>query len=105
MKKTNIGKYKLTQLSRVIEKKLESPKFRGAFNEELSRLKLAHEIKLLRQEKKMTQREVAERADMPQSVIARIESGTHTFSVITLDKIAKVFHKEIGLVESTPSRR
>ena len=41
--------------------------------------------------------EVAIKADMPQSVIARIESGTHSFSISTLHKIAGVFDKHISL--------
>lgn len=100
-----IEKYKLIPLSIILKKKFKNEKFRKAFDEELSRLKLAHEIKLLRQERKMTQREVAEKAAMPQSVIARIESGTHSFSLTTVDRIAKVFQKEIGLVEQTSNRR
>jgi DNA-binding XRE family transcriptional regulator len=97
-KKTDI-KLKFTPLSKTIERKLRSPRFREAYYEEMSRLQLAHEIKALRKEKKLTQEQVAEKTQMPQSVIARIESGTHSFSVATLHKIARVFDRQIGLVE------
>lgn len=53
----------------------------------------------------MTQTEVAVKVNMPQSVIARIESGNHNLSVATLNKIAMVFNKQIGLVKQTQNRR
>ena len=41
---------------------------------------------------------MADRAGMPQSVIARIESGTRGMSLDTLGKIAIVLGKKIELV-------
>ncbi len=104
MKKTGI-KYNFTPLNKIIGKELKDEQFRKLFTEEVSRLRLAHEIKTLREKQKMTQKEVAARADMPQSVIARIESGTHSVSVATLHKIAIVFNKHIGLVGNAQNRR
>ncbi|MBI3589100.1 MAG: helix-turn-helix transcriptional regulator [Candidatus Liptonbacteria bacterium] len=104
MKKSS-EEYNFTPLDKIIVRKLKSKKFSQSYKEELGRLKLAHEIKTLRQERKMTQKEVATKADMPQSVIARIESGTHSFSIVTLHKIAGVFDKEVGLVEQSKNRR
>ena len=92
-------------LDTIIKKKLRNEQFRKSFSEEIDRLQLAHEIKTLRQKRKMTQKEVAAKADMPQSVIARIESGSHSFSIVTLHKIARVFDKQIGLVEQTQNRQ
>ena len=92
------NKYKFISLDNVIAKRIKRGNFRKLFSEEISRLKLAHEIKAMRQKKRMTQEEVAIKADMPQSVIARIESGAHGFSISTLHKIARVFDKQIGLV-------
>lgn len=105
MKKEHTIKYTFTPLDAVIEKKLKNKQFRKSFSEETSRLQLAHEIKALRQKRKMTQGQVAAKASMPQSVIARIESGTHSFSITTLYKIAMVFDKQIGLVEHAQNRR
>ncbi len=90
---------KFTPLSAVIMERKKNPEFRKAFTEEMSRIKLAHEIRTLREKRHMTQGEVAEKAEMPRSVIARIESGTHNFSIATLHKIASVFDREIRLVE------
>ncbi|OGI65659.1 hypothetical protein A3H53_02065 [Candidatus Nomurabacteria bacterium RIFCSPLOWO2_02_FULL_40_10] len=81
----------------VFKKSFKSKAFREAYNEELVRLRLAHQIKKIRLEKNLTQKDVAGKAQMPQSVIARIESGTHSFSLGTLNRIAKVFNKEVEL--------
>ena len=79
------------------KKASKSQTFQDAYNEELIRLRLAHQIKKIRLGKCLTQKEVAVKAQMPQSVIARIESGTHSFSLGTLNRIAKVFNKEVEL--------
>ncbi len=102
--KKNFSKYSFVPLDKIIKKRLIHERFQKSFNEEISRLQLAHEIKMLRQKQKMTQREVAIKADMPQSVVARIESGTHSFSIATLHKIARVFHKHVGLVGQGQNR-
>jgi DNA-binding XRE family transcriptional regulator len=93
-----ITKKRFVSLDKIIAKKLGNERFRKSFSEETSRLQLAHDIKSLRQRRNMTQKEVAIEAEMPQSVIARIESGTHSFSIATLHKIARVFDKQIKLV-------
>lgn len=82
----------------VFKKDMKSKTFRDAYNEELVRLNLVGEIKKLRLDKKLTQKNLAQKAKMPQSVIARIESGEHSFSLGTLSRIAKVFNKEVKLV-------
>ena len=68
------------------------------FSEAMTRRTLAAELKELRAAQKMTQQQVAAKAKMPQSVIARIESGNHRASLATLQQIASVFHKQIGFV-------
>lgn len=82
----------------VFEKDMESESFRQAYGEELARLHIVGQIKELRAKKKLTQKELAQKANMPQSVIARLESGEHSISLGTLSRIAKVFNKEIQLV-------
>lgn len=81
----------------VFKKSSKSKTFQKEYNEEIVRLKLAHQIKKFRLGKNLTQKAVALRAQMPQSVVARIESGTHSFSLGTLNRIAKVFNKEVEL--------
>ncbi|MBI2631163.1 helix-turn-helix transcriptional regulator [Candidatus Nomurabacteria bacterium] len=101
MKKIKAGKNKILKFyttNEVFKKALKSEAFQDSYNEEVARLKLAHQIKDIRLKRNLTQKDLAGRAQMPQSVIARIESGTHSFSIGTLNRIAKVFNKELELV-------
>ena len=104
MKSNKQKKLHFISLDTFIKEKSKNPIFRKAFDEELSRLRLIHEIKTLRESRKMTQAQVATKADMPQSVIARVESGNHSFSVATLSKIAQVFGSQIRLVQSSQQK-
>ena len=72
--------------------------YKKAYEEEIARLKLSAAIRTSREAKKMTQAAVAKRADMPQSAIARLESGAHSVSVDTLSKVAHALGKQIELV-------
>lgn len=85
-------------LDRAIKRRMKDPTFRVAYHEELSRLKLAQELQELRCRRGLTQTQVAVRARMPQTVVARLESGRRNFSLRTLSRVAAVFDKEIGLV-------
>lgn len=72
--------------------------FQQAYKEEMARIKLSKQIRELRSARKMTQKAVAEKAHMPQSVLARIESGEHGISVDTLNRVATALGKKIQLV-------
>ncbi|MBI4093559.1 helix-turn-helix transcriptional regulator [Candidatus Kaiserbacteria bacterium] len=76
----------------------KSKAFREAYAEERARRRLARQIRDLREAQRLTQLAVARRADMPQSVIARVESGDRGISVDTLGKIAHTLGKEVQLV-------
>jgi|SRR3989338_4895785 len=71
--------------------------FKWAYVEEKARLALARSIRETRLRKKMTQSTVAQKAAMPQSVIARIESGEHSISVDTLSKVAHALGKSVTI--------
>lgn len=89
---------KWVSAEQVFKKARKSKVFRRAYDEELARLKLAKTIRESRLSRKMTQAAVARKVDMPQSVIARLESGTHSVSVDTLSKIAVALGKQVELV-------
>jgi DNA-binding XRE family transcriptional regulator len=91
--KTNNLKFKT--FDQVFTKSLKKESFRKAYAEEMAYIKLAKQVREMRVAKKMTQKDLAEKADMSQSVIARIESGLHSFSLGTLQRLADVFDKEI----------
>lgn len=76
----------------------QSEKYQRAYKEEIARLNLVRQIRELRLKKKLTQKMVAKRAKMPQSVIARLESGEHSFSLDTLQRLAFVYDKKVQLV-------
>lgn len=89
---------KTKKLEQVLKKEFKSPKFKEAYNEEIFRLTIAAEIKNLRIQKKLTQETFAKRAQMPQSVVARIESGKHSISLGTLNRVAQALGKKVQLV-------
>lgn len=81
----------------VFAKYSKSKEFVKAIEEERIKLRLAKQIKDLREKSKMSQTQLSEKINMPQSVIARIESGRHSVSLSTLSKIAIGLGKEIVL--------
>ena len=81
----------------ILKRELKSKTFREEYYKEVARLELAGQIRKLRTAKKLTQKQIAEKANMPQSVIARLESGTHSISVDTLSRVARVLGKQIRL--------
>lgn len=88
---------KTYSFNEVFGKDLKSETFKSVYIRELARLRLARHIREIRTAKKLTQKDVAQKANMPQSVIARMESGKHGISLDTLERIAHVFNKEITL--------
>ncbi len=89
---------KTTNFKTLLKKQLKSKTFAESYNEELMRLKLAKKIKEIRIKQKLTQELFAKKANTPQSVIARVESGRHTVSLVTLGKLAHALGKKIEIV-------
>lgn len=57
---------------------------------------VSERIRTLRKEAGLTQEELAERSGLPQSHISRLESGKHSPSRVTLEKIAAALGLPIG---------
>lgn len=72
--------------------------FRGAYEREGTRLALVKKIRETREKKHLTQQAVAKKASMPQSVIARLESGDHGVSLDTLSRVAHALGKRVEIV-------
>ncbi len=85
-------------LKEVFGKASKTKAFRLGYAQESARIELAQTIREMRKKKRYTQAAVAKLADMPQSVIARLESGEHGVSVETLSKVAHALGKKIQLV-------
>ena len=82
----------------VFGKDLRSDTFKRPYFHEIVHLRLARQMREMRIAKKLTQKDIAKKAKMPQSVIARIESGKHSPSLYTIERIASVFDKKLQLV-------
>lgn len=79
-------------------KKKTSKKFTEAYEAEKARISVARTIRQARIARKITQSQLAKRTAMPQSAIARLESGNHSVSFETLSKVAYALGKEVKIV-------
>lgn len=78
------------RLKDYVEKRLrEDPEFARAWEDTEPEFQLACELLRLRRQLNLTQAEFASKVEMPQSVIARLESGQHRPSFKTLTRIAR----------------
>jgi DNA-binding XRE family transcriptional regulator len=73
MNKKHIGRSVLDTVKGWEEK---YPGFRERVNEQIEKRKLAAMLKEIRKKEHLTQKELAEKANVTQSVVARIEGGT-----------------------------
>ena len=79
---------------------------RALYERELMRLKLANEIVKLREERKLTQAQLAKRIGTHQSAIARMEQSTYRgYTVATLAKIAAAAGKHLEVRIVSGARR
>ncbi|QVI34658.1 transcriptional regulator [Lacticaseibacillus chiayiensis] len=78
----------------LLKAELKNPEFREGFEKETAKLDSAVALMNAREAQGLTQRELAERAGVPQSTIARIERGDNT-SMDTLSHIAFALGKKL----------
>lgn len=77
-----------------LNQQLQDPQFKQEFENETTKLESAVALTHVRKEAGLTQRELASVSKVPQSTIARIETGANT-SVDTLTKIANALGKKL----------
>lgn len=77
-----------------LNEQLQDPEFKEEFNNETAKLESAIAVSKVRKDAGLSQRELAAASKVPQSTIARIESGANT-SVDTLTKIANALGKKL----------
>jgi len=92
-----MNKVKLKTHSQVLKEQLKDPKFERAYDELGPEYELIRALIEARLRNKYSQAELAERAGMQQSAIARIESGAVSPTLQTFTKIAAAIGKEISL--------
>ena len=90
--------HKFYTFEEVFKKDMKSKSFRDAVNTELAQLRMKKQLRETRLKKNMSQATLAKKALMPQSVIARLETGDDGFSYDTLYRIATALGKKIQLV-------
>ena len=77
-----------------LNQQLQDPHFKPEFENETNQLESPIAVTHVRKEAGLTQRELANVSKVPQSTIARIETGANT-SVDTLTKIANALGKKL----------
>ena len=77
-----------------LNEQLRDPIFKKEFENETTKLESAIALTKARKESGLSQRELANVSDVPQSTIARIESGANT-SIDTLSKVANALGKKL----------
>ena len=87
----------LTSFDDIVANDLKNTEFKNNVNAEINKLFSAISVKTERENNGWTQQELAERAGVPQSTIARIEKGSNV-SMETISKIGNAFGKKARLV-------
>lgn len=100
MSKKNIG----TPFSKDAEKWKQDPAFRRSVDEHKEKAKLAALLKEIREKEELSQHELARIAEVPQSVIARIE-GANSKSLPRIDLFNRILASVGYKVTLTASSR
>lgn len=95
---TSVTELKWYTFEEVLAEASKRKGFQEEYRKAQERLALAQQIRTTRMAKKLTQAVVAKKASMPQSAIARLESGDHGVSLDTLSRVAHVLGKKVELV-------
>lgn len=90
------NKIYLTDINDLFAQDLQDPSFANDVKAELNKLNSAVAVRNEREAYGWTQHELAEKAGLPQSTIARVESGSNT-SMDTISKIANAFGKTLQI--------
>ena len=89
-----------------LEKKLANPKFRKAFQEELTKLSIGEQLIKLRLQAQMTQAEVAKKVGTTASAISRYENSEYDrYELQTLRKIVEACGGVLRIAMDPPKKR
>jgi DNA-binding XRE family transcriptional regulator len=77
---------------------LKDPSFKKAYNALEPEFKLAGSLIQARIDNKLTQQQLAEKAGVSQTVVARLESGETNPTIGTINRVASILGKELRLV-------
>ena len=80
---------RLLSVKKVLKSKLNDSEFKKHYDHEGPKVQIGYKIALLRHKLGLTQKQLADKIQTTQTVIARLESGSYwQCSLRTLDKIA-----------------
>jgi HTH-type transcriptional regulator / antitoxin HipB len=89
-------KVDVSDVDRILQKRAnKSPGFAVKVDAELSELRVGLIVKELRQKNKLTQAELAQKIKTTKSAISRLENSSGGARLETLEKVARVFGKEL----------
>lgn len=77
------------------QKSLQNPEIKREYNALKPQYELIKQLIALRQEQKLTQKQLSEKIGVAQSAISRLEAGTHNPSIAFLQRIANGLGKEL----------
>lgn len=77
-----------TPRTTIFDKYKNDPEYQAYYREASAQIDLTIRIAELRRAQRLSQAQLAKKARMPQSVIARLESGKHNMTVETLIRVA-----------------
>lgn len=79
----------MSDLKKHLQEKMKNPAFAKAWEETELEYQISRAVIKLRVDMDLTQKQLAQRVGVPQSVIARLESGRYLPSLRSLKQIAK----------------
>lgn len=85
----------MSDLKRYIEKQMDDPEFRAEYEASETEYQLTRALIAARTASNMTQKELAEKSGVRQSNISRIENGTCSPTVATLQALAEGLGKKL----------
>ena len=77
------------------QKSLHNPEIKREYDALKPQYELIKQLIALRQEQKLTQKQLSEKIGVAQSAISRLEAGTHNPSIAFLQRIANGLGKEL----------
>lgn len=87
----------MSGINDMIQELSQDKEFKQEYEQEQTKLDIAVQVMMLREELNMTQREMASLVGKPQSTIARIENGSMNPSIKVLSEIAERTGKTLTL--------
>ena len=85
----------MSDLSKYLNKQLQNPEFKVEHERTKSEYEVVRALIDARIEENMTQQQLAERSGIRQSNISRIENGTCSPTIVTLESLARGLNKRL----------